>query len=237
MCVGPDADCTLPVDMRFCPLAEERRFRLSSDIGLEGEFGGQLVMLGLQREQFEHDERFHREIARLTVHARLNHMALHFCKYTGQFATVCASGDTELRSKTITDSFIISLSSANILNLDLSEQVAPTLGYAATPRDLGLHLASHLYSTTKLDDHWLLIAHAVCAGRLARACEKIDHLEAFPFRDELRDAVLGLCRIALIGASVNNFDLSSAVQERRGHIRRSSFISMLHQKAVEEECP
>jgi hypothetical protein len=76
-------------------------------------------MLGLQREQFEHDERFHREIVRLNIHARLNHMALHFCKYTGQFATVRASGDPELRMKTITDSFIISLCSANALNFNL----------------------------------------------------------------------------------------------------------------------
>jgi hypothetical protein len=185
-------------------------------------------MLGLQREQFEHDELFHKEISRLNVHARLNHMALHFCKYTGQLATVCASGDGELRSKTIIDSFIISLSSANILSLNLSEHVAPKLGYAATPRDLGLHLADHLYPTTSLDDRWLLAAHAVNAGKLARACEKIDHLEAFPFRDELREAVLRLCQIALIGASANNFDLFSAVQERRKYLRQNSFISTLH---------
>jgi len=182
----------------------------------------------MQREQFEHDELFHREISRLNVHARLNHMALHFCKYTGQFAAVCASGDVALRAKTITDSFIISLSSANILSLNLSEHIAPELGYAATPRDLGLHLAAHLYPTTKLDDHWLLAVHAAYAGKVARACEKIDHLEAFPFRDELREAVLRLCQIALIGASANNFDIFSAARERRGGIQRNSLMAMLH---------
>jgi hypothetical protein len=183
----------------------------------------------MQREQFEHDESFHREIARLPIEVRLKHMALHFCKYTAQLATVCDSRDAELRLKTITDSFIIALSSANVLNLNLSEHVAPSLGYAVTPRDLGLHLATQLNPSGKVDDHWLLSAHAVSAGKMARACEKFDHLEAFPFRDELQEAVLRLCQIALIAASANNIDLPSAVHERRRGIRQGSFISQLRQ--------
>jgi hypothetical protein len=184
-------------------------------------------MLGLQREQFEHDECFHREIARLPIDVRLKHMALHFCKYTAQLATVCTSGDAQLRSKTITDSFIIALSSANILHLNLSENVAPSLGYAATPRDLGLHLATELNPSGKVDDHWLFAAHAINAGKMARACEKLDHLERFQFGEELREAVLKLCQIALVAASANNMDLPSAVQERRRGIRQDSFISLL----------
>jgi hypothetical protein len=185
-------------------------------------------MLDLQREQFEHDERFHREITRLSVHARLNHMALHFCKYTGQLAAVCVSGDAALRLRTLTDSFIIALSSANILSMNLSEHIAPNLGYAATPHDIGLHLAGLIQQTAKIDDHWLLVTHAVNAGKMARACEKVDHLEAFPFREELREAVLKLCQTALAGASANNIDLFSAVQERRKEIRaRSPFVSAL----------
>jgi len=187
-------------------------------------------MLDLQREQFNHDERFHRDIARLNVDARLKHMALHFSKYTGQFASVLhAPENTPLRLKTITDSFIISLCSANTLNFNLSEHVAPHPGGAATLRDLGLHLAHQLYPAAKLDDVWLMSAHAIHAAKMAAACEKIDHLEAFPFRDELQKAVLRLCQITLIAAHTNNLDLLSAVQERRREIRaRSSFISALH---------
>ena len=43
----------------------------------------------LQLEQFRHDEIYHREISRLTVHQRLNHTALHFSKYAGQIAEIC----------------------------------------------------------------------------------------------------------------------------------------------------
>jgi hypothetical protein len=184
-------------------------------------------MLDLQREQFAHDERFHREIARLNTEARLKHMALHFCKYTGQFATALHNPDTAaLRFRTITDSFIISLCSANTLNFDLSKHIAPQLGGAATLRDLGLHLASQLYPAAILDDSWLLTAHAIHAAKMARACEKIDHLEAFPFREEIQQAVLRLCQIAIIAAHANSLDLASAVQERRKEVRcRNPFIS------------
>jgi hypothetical protein len=188
-------------------------------------------MLDLQREQFDHDERFHREIARLNIDARLKHMALHFCKYTGQFAAVVHDPENApLRLKTITDSFIISLCSANTLNLNISEHVIPHLETAATLRDLGHHLARQLYPAAKLDDAWLMSAHAIHAAKMAAACEKIDHLEAFPFRDELQKAVLRLCQIALIAAYTNSLDLLSAVRERRREIRaRNSFISALHQ--------
>jgi hypothetical protein len=179
---------------------------------------GRAVMLELQREQFEHDERFHREILRLNIHARLNHMALHFCKYTSQIATVCGSKDAHLRERTIVDSFIICLSTANILNLDLSEAMRTNSeGYDI--RDFGLRLAERRYPSIKLDDNWLLCAYAVETGKMARACEKIDHLEPFPFREKITEALIGLCEISLIAASINDIHIASAVQDRRKEIR------------------
>jgi hypothetical protein len=116
------------------------------------------------------------------------------------------------------------------LNFDLSEHVAPHLGATATLRDLGFHLAEQLYPAAKLDDAWLMSAHAIHAAKMAAACEKVDHLEAFPFRNELQEAVLRLCQISLIAAYTNNLDLVSAVRERRKDIRaRTPFISALYQ--------
>jgi len=187
-------------------------------------------MLDLQREQFEHDERFHREIARLPLQARLNHMALHFCKYAGQIANVCDTGDTNLRSKTITDSFIICLCAANALNLNLSEYVNISNDncYHNLCR-LGLSLSEQIYPSVKQpDDYWLLRVYAVSAGKMARACEKADHLEAFPFREELQEAVIHLCRLSLIAASINCIDLLSTTRERRKEMRlRNPFVLSL----------
>ena len=206
-----------------------RRLRLSSDILPRSESGGYPIMLDLQREQFDHDERFHRDIARLSVHSRLNHMALHFCKYTGQFATVCGSNDSNLRSRTIIDLFVISLCSANALNFNLSEHVAPTLGSAVTLRDIGAHLAATLYQPDQ-GNSWLFSAHAIQAGRMARACEKIDHLEGFPFREELSASVLSLCQLMIAASSVYEIDLCSAVRERRQQIRNPFIVDIAGQK-------
>ena len=73
----------------------------------------------LQWEQFEHDEKYHREIARLTVQDRLKHMALHFAKYSGGLAA--GPDEAELR-RLVTDIFVIALSSANILNVRLADR-------------------------------------------------------------------------------------------------------------------
>lgn len=185
-------------------------------------------MRGLQQEQFRHDERFHREIARLSVHARLNHMALHFCKYTGQLASVCASGDAALRQQTVTDSFIISLCTANTLNLDIGNRIAPSLGSTATIKDIGIHLHEASRDNADKNDNWLFLRHAIYAAQLARACEKIDHLEAFDFRKEIEQAVAKLCETVLIFAANNNIDLIGSVRARRSEVRaRANFVNGL----------
>jgi hypothetical protein len=71
----------------------------------------------LQLEQFKHDEAYHREIARLTTQDRLKHMALHFAKYAGSLAE---NSDEAAMRKAVTDTFVIALSTANILNVQLS---------------------------------------------------------------------------------------------------------------------
>jgi hypothetical protein len=175
------------------------------------------AMLELQRAQFEHDERFHREIARLSLQARINHMALHFCKYTGRIACACSANDKDLRALTIVDSFIICLATANALNVDLEKSIS-TEG-----KDLissGLQLAERLFPGVNIDDHWLFSTYAIEAGKLARACEKIDHLEPFPFREALVEALTRLCEILLIGAVKFGIDLLSAISDRRKEIRR-----------------
>src|SRR5438128_2686877 len=81
-------------------------------------------LFALQVAQLKHDEFYHREIARLTVHARLNHMALHFAKYVGHLASAIEANDQRLIRRTITDAFVITLSSANTLNLSLGATIS-----------------------------------------------------------------------------------------------------------------
>src|SRR5262249_6447012 len=74
------------------------------------------ALFELQVEQHRHDETYHREIARLTLHQRLNHTALHLAKCAGK---VAAADNVESMTPVYVDTFIIALSTASILNIEL----------------------------------------------------------------------------------------------------------------------
>ena len=170
-------------------------------------------LFALQIAQFKHDEFYHREIARLTVHARLNHMALHFCKYVGQLANALRCDDRPVICRTLTDSFVIGLSSANILNLRLDAAI-PCARNVGSLIDLGQALRDLKAPPKENFANWILLNYAVDAGRVARACEKIDHLEAFPFREEICTALVEICQTSLIAALVYNLHLPKSIAER-----------------------
>src|SRR5690348_13763017 len=85
-------------------------------IGKQTEASAKNILFELQVEQHQHDETYHREIARLSLHQRLNHMALHFAKYTGK---VAAAPTIEVATPVFVDTLVIALSTANVLNVEL----------------------------------------------------------------------------------------------------------------------
>ena len=71
----------------------------------------EVQLFELQVEQLKHDEKYHKEICSLSVQNRINHMSLHFAKYTGQISEMVYSeqdikGNDGLK-RTITDIFVI----------------------------------------------------------------------------------------------------------------------------------
>lgn len=121
---------------------------------------------GIQFAQFEHDEKYHREISRLSVQDRLRHMALHFAKYAGRLQDDPAD---QVVRQTAVDTLIIAISCANILNRRVSE--ISNLG------------------TDDVEFDAFAKTLSVAAGKMAAACERIDHLEDFPFRVAIREQV------------------------------------------------
>ena len=173
----------------------------------------------LQLEQFRHDEIYHREISRLTVHHRINHMALHFSKYSGQIAELYDAPDDASLEQTITDTFIIGLCSANTLNMRIADQI-DECGEVSV-RDMA-DLGAALAKTEKIknfDPLWFLKTMAIWAGRMAKGCESIDHLESFPFNEHIKESVTNICKTALIAASLQNIDLSRAVRTRLAGVK------------------
>jgi hypothetical protein len=150
----------------------------------------------LQFEQFQHDETYHREIARLRTQDRLRHLTLHFAKYSGNLAEAQARGDEAEVQRVVTDVFIIGMSTANVLNFRLGAPLAEAEAGRTEP---------------VLPFGTLL---AVCAGKMAAACEKLDHLEDYPFRPVLREGTIELVQAAILFAEARRWDLRLLVQMR-----------------------
>lgn len=116
-----------------------------------------------QKLQYKHDQRNHADILYLGKVERMKHYALHFAKYVARIMR----DDKIPYDRTLVDALLVSLSCANTLNLNLSE--------AADRRD-----------SVSADNREFIVKFADHMGRLADACEKIDHLE--PFEHIARDA-------------------------------------------------
>lgn len=179
----------------------------------------------LQKEQFDHDIKYHRDIHVLSVHHRLNHMALHFAKYVGRLVeSYQPDSVSEDYKKTLIDVFIISLSSANILNLNLAEQIKevnknPSSDFFELSRMLGdrdqLTIINPLYTIKAL---------SIYTGRLAKACESVDHLEKYPFRESISDCVIRISMQAIMSASVEGIDLSKEVRSRLASVKKKNIF-------------
>jgi hypothetical protein len=184
--------------------------------GRTAEIGSaQKILFELQVEQHHHDEVYHREIARLSLHQRLNHMALHFAKYTGRIA---AAENMEGVVPQYVDTLIIALSTANILNIEiwdvLEHEGCEYPGLLAFARTLAQRL-----NETIQDQSSLLRETSIAAGRVAAACEKIDHLEEISFRSEITQGVARLVTLALAVVAANGIDPAHAVQTRLAKVK------------------
>jgi hypothetical protein len=183
---------------------------------LRGSCSARSQLFELQIEQHHHDETYHREIARLSLHQRLNHMALHFAKYAGKIAV---AEDSAALGAVCVDILIIALSTANIVNVALydllEKEERDFTGLLPLARSLTISMQSEIG-----DRHALLQETAIASGRMAAACEKIDHLEEIPFRAEIRHCIARLGGLALASLASNGVDPMQAVRERLTSVKK-----------------
>lgn len=175
-------------------------------------------LFDLQLEQLKHDQKYHKDIQALPLHHRLNHMALHFAKYAGRLAEHYQSPDVQTVNQTIVDLFLISLVTANMLNTRLADHLSsPGDSNIVSLEQLGSSLAeaaSHDYQ----DAMWLARAVMIPSGKIAKACETLDHVEAYPYREEIRKRTVELCSISLIAATKRDLNLKQAARARLGDV-------------------
>lgn len=117
----------------------------------------QAQILSEQIAQHAHDTKFHFDVAGLSRIDRLKHYGLHFAKYAGRMAR--GSSDLIPYQQTLADIFLISLSSANALEIKLTalDNVVPAVRRESNS----------------------FLSFVSLAGKYCDACEKIDHLEDF----------------------------------------------------------
>lgn len=153
----------------------------------------------LQWEQHQHDEQYHREIARLTVHERWKHMALHFAKYAGNLVGNLA--DEGALQRAVIDTFVIALSTSNTLNIRASELASRSAVEVSTA-------------------HEFFEALVTGAGKMAAACEKLDHIEAVAFREDVTLAVSSLLAATVSIAAAKRLPLDELVRERLSSVKK-----------------
>ncbi|MDF2234548.1 hypothetical protein P2H44_18460 [Albimonas sp. CAU 1670] len=148
-----------------------------------------------QRDQYQHDLRYHFDVISLHKNDRLKHYALHFAKYVGRIAR----GDCEEKTieQTVTDAILITLSAANCLHQEL----------AHTPSAERAPLLSTL---------------ADASGRFCDCAEKIDHQE--PFLDAARRANQDIFNLLIDWTNSADVNISTLLDQRRQQLKQRQFF-------------
>jgi hypothetical protein len=154
----------------------------------------------MQREQFRHDERNHKDILCLPKPDRLKHYGLHYAKYVGRLARGAAEAKTD--EQTLTDTILVALSAANTLLQDLSKE----------------DLSSKNPLSAQIDP---LRVFADAMGRFADACEKFDHFE--DNHALALDANIDVIRWVLGAMVEREIDIQGAIKRRRAEISKRHF--------------
>jgi hypothetical protein len=184
-------------------------------------------LLALQWAQLRHDQFYHSDIVLLPVGQRMKHFALHMAKYVGHIAEALESGDDALLQRTLVDAFIISLASANTLQLDLGKAFSSRCDSSiSTLEDLAVKLATTL-KRAKGDASWLLRTMAQYTGHLSKACESLDHIEDYPFRRTMLDSARDLFEVVLVEASLRGIDL---LEKAAGRIQSIEGKHLFHDR-------
>jgi hypothetical protein len=151
-------------------------------------------LLEWQRDQYEHDMKYHFDILSRHKQDRLKHYAMHFGKYAGRIAR--GASEEKPPSRTFADAMLVCLSAANTLHQRLE--------YVPNASNEGLLL--------RLTD---------AQGRMNDATEKIDHLEDFVAQAAIANQ--DILNALLDFADSEQMDAFELISERRRQLRLRHF--------------
>jgi hypothetical protein len=174
-------------------------------------------LLHMQWRQLNHDQLYHREIARLSVGDKMKHMTLHLSKYLGNLVEAAEANDNPRIEREIVDAVIIVTAAANTVNLNFARALGAIVDQAGSFRELGLSVSSEGRSGDPY--RWLINQLAIKIGRLAKATESLDHVEAYPFRERMQEYLIDLYKILISEAALRQLDIEARIEGRLDSIR------------------
>lgn len=181
------------------------------------------TLSSLQARQRKHDVRAHQDIFYLPYPERIKHLTFHVAKYAGRLANPHPPKD--IVHQTLVDAFIITLSATDILKINLAEAVQKRVG-AGSCNDLSQLGRLLLQADGEPAEPvlWCLRVLATIAGRMAKACESLDHMEPVPYRSMLTESVIDLCVSTIEASYLFNVNLKEAVHKRWSTIEAESIL-------------
>ena len=183
------------------------------------------IVMQLQRVQQSHDELAHRDILSFSLHKRLKHMILHFYKYAGNIEEAKANQDMTSLKKTLVDAYIISMASANAMNLSLSK----AWGISTEIQDLDALAVSfgHRFKGQELFNT-AISQFVLIGGKMAKAIESEDHMEDGNPRAAMTDLVPRMAAAVLGILGHLEKGIETAIRERLYLVEQKSIFSRPH---------
>lgn len=179
------------------------------------------ILLPLQKLQQAHDEVAHRDILSFDLYKRLKHMVLHFYKYAGRIEASRSTGDLQQLRRTLIDTFIICMASANAMNLSLGEQIVE-VAEANNLDSLAHELGKKIQSTDLSAE--AVRSLVVLGGQMAKAIESADHMERGDPRATMEELVVQLAVVVLGILGHLNGKLESDVRSRLSSVELKSIF-------------
>lgn len=176
-------------------------------------------ILSLQRAQYLHDLRSHKDILSMPIRDRIKHMALHFFKYSAKISISIEREDEQMLKSTLIDTLIICLATCNSLNLNIETS---ELGV-----DLDKGLASSAHSEGRTGFNRKIAEKALASlvrlgGRMAKSIESTDHMEAGNPRLELEELAIKLFYTTLQNLTSLGVDVNMSIRFRYAQIEEAT---------------
>lgn len=180
------------------------------------------VLLRLQRVQQMHDELAHRDILSFDLYKKLKHMVLHFYKYAGRIEQAKSTNDLAELERTLIDTFIICMASANAMNISLSATIGLKADNLATVTEmLGKDFVGQDIFSLAVRELILI------GGRMAKVVESSDHMERGDPRQQMESLVPKLAAVILGCLGAQRVDVDSAVRARLSAVEAKSIFRNL----------